>query len=209
MPQRHTLRTIEVFASLEGEGSRQGCPAVFLRLAGCNLRCPFCDTKYAWEEGREETVDSILEMVASARLKLPAKWVVLTGGEPLLQNVGPLIAGLHGLGLVVRIETNGTLEPRPAADWYTVSPKPPDHSYRPAFLKKAREVKLVVTRDLGFETVAAIRKDFPAAVPLFLQAQSNSVWSMKKAVALAERACREGTGEIRVSVQLHKLLGLN
>ncbi len=209
MPRRPTLRTIEVFASLEGEGGRQGAPAVFVRLAGCNLRCPFCDTKYAWEEGEEETVESLLEKVVEARRRLPAKWVVLTGGEPLLQNIGPFISALHGTGSLVRVETNGTIDPRPAADWYTLSPKPPDYSFRPAFSVKAREVKLVVSKDLTFDRTAAVRRSFDPSIPLFLQPQSNSAWSMKKAVALAERACREGLDEVRVSIQLHKVLGLD
>lgn len=208
MPRRHILKTIETFASLQGEGARQGEPAVFVRLAGCNLRCPFCDTKYALKGGREETVEDILVRIASLRLSLPAAWVVVTGGEPLLQDITPLVKGLHGLGLRVQVETNGTLEPRPPADWYSLSPKPPAYSYHLLFLKKASEIKLVVSRDLTIEVIEKIRKTFPTRVPIFLQVQDNARWSMKKAIALARRACREELENVRVSVQLHKILGL-
>lgn len=208
MPRPPTLRTIEVFASLQGEGLRQGEPSIFVRLAGCNLRCSFCDTKYAWRSGREEAVDDLLLKIARLWRALPAGWVVLTGGEPLAQDVAPLVRGVRRLGLRVQVETNGTFEPRPAADWYTLSPKPPLFSFRPGFVKKAREVKLVVSKELTFETVARMRRRFPLRVLILLQPQSGRRWSMKKAASLAFRACYEGLDNVRVSLQQHKALGL-
>lgn len=208
MPRPHTLRTIEIFSSIQGEGSHQGSPAVFVRLAGCNLRCPFCDTKYAWKEGREETVDAVLEKVAEVHRAFPAGWVSLTGGEPLAQDISPLVRGIHAMGLSVQVETNGTFAPRPQADWYALSPKPPGYAFDPGFRRKAREIKLVVTRGLDFGTVAGLRRAFPKTVPLFLQPQGDAVWSMDKAVGLAIKCCRAGLEPVLVSVQLHKVLGL-
>lgn len=208
MPRPPTLRTIEVFASLQGEGLRQGEPSIFVRLAGCNLRCSFCDTKYAWRSGREEAVDDLLLKIARLWRALPAGWVVLTGGEPLAQDVAPLVRGVRRLGLRVQVETNGTFEPRPPANWYTLSPKPPLFSFRPGFVKKAREVKLVVSRELTFETVARMRRRFPPRVPILLQPQSGLRWSMKKTASFAFRACYEGLDNVRVSLQQHKALGL-
>jgi len=204
-----TLKTIEVFASVQGEGLRQGEPTIFVRLAGCNLRCSFCDTKRAWGRGGIQTIGQIAEDVRRLWRGYPARWVCLTGGEPLAQDIEPLIRELRKDGLSIQVETNGTFDPRPGVDWYTVSPKPPCYGFRPGFRKKAREVKLVASRDLTAETVRAVRRTFPPATPLILQPQSNAAWSRQKAIKLLEGALGEGLGNIRVSVQLHKILNLN
>ncbi len=203
-----TLKTIEIFASVQGEGLRQGEPTIFVRLAGCNLRCGFCDTKKAWRSGREISVDTIVKEVGRLRRDFPATWVCLTGGEPLAQNVGPLVRRLHDEGLKVQIETNGTFPPEPGADWLTVSPKPPDFDLHPGFKKRVREVKLVVCRALDLDDVRTVRAAFPPTVPLILQPQSNALWSRRKAIKLLEDAGRSGLEGLRLSVQLHKLYGL-
>jgi 7-carboxy-7-deazaguanine synthase len=203
-----TLKTTEIFASVQGEGLRQGDPTIFVRLAGCNLRCGFCDTKRAWRAGRELPVDAIVEEVARLRSGYPAAWVCLTGGEPLAQNVRPLVLRLHEADLNVQIETNGTFPPDPRADWHSVSPKPPDYDVHPGFFKRAREVKLVVCRDLTLDAVRTVRAAFPAATPIFLQPRSNAAWSRKKALGLLEGTLRSGFGGVRLSAQLHKVYGL-
>jgi 7-carboxy-7-deazaguanine synthase len=208
MRRPHTLKTTEVFASVQGEGLRQGEPTVFVRLSGCNRRCAFCDTKTAWWGGRETPVDKIIDEVERLRRGFPAVWVCLTGGEPLAQDVGPLVRRLHAEGFKVQVETNGTFPPEPAADWHTVSPKPPDYDVHPGFIKRAREVKLVVCRALTLDAVRTVRKTFPPAVPLILQPQSNAAWSRKKALKILRDAARSGLTGIRVSVQLHKVYGL-
>jgi 7-carboxy-7-deazaguanine synthase len=204
-----TLKAIEVFASVQGEGLRQGQPTLFVRLSGCNLRCGFCDTKRAWKRGEERTVDALVADVAALRAKFPARWVCLTGGEPLGQDVRPLVRALKRAGLSVQVETNGTYPPVAGIDWTTLSPKPPGYDHHPGFLKTAREVKLVVCRDLGFDTLRALRDAFPARVPIILQPQSNAAWSMKKAMRLLELSLLAGLDDIRVSVQLHKTLGID
>jgi 7-carboxy-7-deazaguanine synthase len=203
-----TLKTIEIFASVQGEGLRQGEPTIFVRLAGCNLRCSFCDTKKAWRGGRELSVEKIAGEVARLRRGFPATWACLTGGEPLAQDVRALVLRLHDDGLKVQIETNGTFPPDPRADWHTVSPKPPDYDVHPGFKKRAREVKVVVCRGLHLDDVRSMRAAFPPAVPLILQPQSNAAWSMKKALDLLEGAGRSGLAGVRISVQLHKIYGL-
>jgi organic radical activating enzyme len=203
-----TLKTTEIFASVQGEGLRQGEPTIFVRLAGCNRRCCFCDTKKAWRGGRETPVERIVEKIGRLRLDSPTEWVCLTGGEPLAQDVGPLVRRLHETGLKVQVETNGTFPPEPGADWITVSPKPPDYDFHPGFLKRAREVKLVVCRTLTLDAVRTVRKSFPPEIPLILQPQSNALWSRKKTLKILEDAYRIGLSNIRVSVQLHKVYGL-
>jgi len=208
MRRRSTLKTTEIFASVQGEGLRQGEPTIFVRLSGCNRRCAFCDTKKAWRGGRETPVAGIAAEVDRLRRLSPAAWVCLTGGEPLAQDVGPLVRLLHRRGLRVQVETNGTFPPEPQADWHTVSPKPPDYDVHPGFVKRAREVKLVVCRSLTPDAVRAVRRAFPPAIPVILQPQSNAAWSREKALKLLEGASRAGLGGIRVSVQLHKVYGL-
>lgn len=203
-----TLKTTEIFASVQGEGLRQGEPTVFVRLAGCNRRCGFCDTKKAWRAGRETPVDRIMEEVVRLRRAFPSAWVCLTGGEPLAQDVRPLVRRLHEEGLKVQVETNGTFPPDPAADWITLSPKPPDYDFHPGFLKRAREVKLVVCRSLTLDAVRTTRAAFPPETPLILQPQSNAPWSRRKALRMLEEAYRSGLTGIRLSLQLHKIYGL-
>jgi 7-carboxy-7-deazaguanine synthase len=99
------LLVCETFASLMGESTRAGLPAYFIRLTGCNLRCRYCDTVYAYEGGEEMTVAAL---VAMARAQ-PHRLVLLTGGEPLLQDETPdLLAGLADAGCTVCLETNGS-----------------------------------------------------------------------------------------------------
>ncbi len=207
MPRRPTLKTVEIFSSIQGEGLRQGEPTIFVRLAGCNLRCSFCDTKEAWGEGTERTVDDILGEILRLRDDVPSLWVAITGGEPLVQDIAPLVSALHGEGFRIQLETNGTRPPMVEADWISVSPKPPDYDFHPEFVRVSREVKLVVCRTLDFETVRAVRKAFPSSVPVLLQAQSNASWSVRKAGKLLERATQGGLDNLRISAQLHKVFG--
>ncbi|MGD1008746.1 MAG: 7-carboxy-7-deazaguanine synthase QueE [Candidatus Aminicenantales bacterium] len=208
MRRPRTLKTIEAFASVQGEGLRQGEPTLFVRLAGCNLSCAFCDTKRAWGGGRERTVAEIAGEVRKLWRGWPARWVCLTGGEPLAQDIGPLVRELRRQGLFIQVETNGTFEPAPSADWYTLSPKPPAYAFHPGFKKKAREVKLVVSRDLTGDRVRSVRRAFPPSTPIILQPQSNTLWSRRKALKLLEETTRQGLENIRVSVQLHKIYDL-
>jgi len=100
------LRINETFLSIQGEGTCAGLPCFFIRLAGCNLRCSYCDTKYAWDDsdGSETEIDNLLEQAAESRVKL----VEVTGGEPLLQPaVFPLMRELVESGYTVLLETSG------------------------------------------------------------------------------------------------------
>jgi 7-carboxy-7-deazaguanine synthase len=206
MPRPRTLKIAEIFASLQGEGLRQGEPTIFVRLAGCDLRCPFCDTKRAWTGGRPTSVERIADRVARLKKARPAEWIVLTGGEPLMQDVGPLVRLLKSTGFKIQVETNGHYYRRLPADWYTVSPKPPDYIFHPEYRTKAREVKLVASRELTFAVVTRIRDAFPPATPLLLQPESNTALSRAKALRLLRRAAKEGRTNVRLSLQMHKIL---
>ena len=108
----------EIFYSLQGEGAHTGVPSVFIRFSGCNLRCPFCDTFH--EEGRPMSEEEII----SEANKYPARWIILTGGEPSLFIDSGFVERLkRATGKEIAIETNGT-HPLPSGiDWVTLSPK--------------------------------------------------------------------------------------
>jgi 7-carboxy-7-deazaguanine synthase len=101
-----TLKVNEIFYSIQGESSMMGFPCVFVRLTYCNLRCAYCDTEYAFYEGKDMTIDEILSEIK----KFNCKFVEITGGEPLVQeNVHSLIKRLCDSGYQVMIETGGSL----------------------------------------------------------------------------------------------------
>jgi 7-carboxy-7-deazaguanine synthase len=129
----------EIFYTLQGEGAQTGRPSVFCRFAGCNLwsgreadrakaTCSFCDTDFVGtdgsEGGRYASAEALADMVAALwPADQKARFVVCTGGEPLLQLDPPLIDALHLRGFEIAVETNGTIPPPPGLDWVCVSPK--------------------------------------------------------------------------------------
>lgn len=120
-----TMPVCEQFVSLQGEGIWLGVPSVFIRFAGCNLACPWCDTPYASREPLEFRDVPLTELVAYATADPKVRQVVLTGGEPLLQPLLPeLTRQLKAQGLTITIETNGTLPPGDVVcDLASLSPK--------------------------------------------------------------------------------------
>jgi 7-carboxy-7-deazaguanine synthase len=139
------IRLSEIFYSLQGEGFHAGTPAVFIRAAGCNLACAFCDTDFSLKEKLEP------EEVVGRIAEYPARFVVLTGGEPTIQpdSIRALVALLHERGYYVTMETNGTSTDTLGVDWVTVSPK---LSQKGEWnLKTGDELKLVYEgQDLAF-----------------------------------------------------------
>ncbi len=115
----HSYIVNEIFYSLQGEGCHTGTPAVFLRLAGCNLQCPFCDTQH------QSFTPMTAEDIVAAVSQYPARTVIVTGGEPTLQLDAELTTALHEAGFCIHLETNGTQPLREgiSVDWLTCSPK--------------------------------------------------------------------------------------
>ncbi len=123
----------EIFHSLQGEGPASGTPSVFLRLALCNLVCTWCDTKYTWDwrshDYRTEVIELPLEQVERNILAYGCRHLVITGGEPLLQQGGlaSLVRSLKGREFTFEVETNGTIAPHAElvedVDQWNVSPK--------------------------------------------------------------------------------------
>ena len=146
----------EIFYTLQGEGSHAGRPAVFCRFAGCNLWsgrepdratavCRFCDTDFVGTDGtlggKFKSADALADQIEA---QWPAgdrahRFVVMTGGEPLLQVDGALIAALHARGFQIAVETNGTIAAPAGIDWICVSPK----AGAPWIQREGHELKLV------------------------------------------------------------------
>jgi 7-carboxy-7-deazaguanine synthase len=151
----------EIFYTIQGEGANTGRPAVFLRFAGCNLWtgrerdraraiCQFCDTEFVGTEADGGTFATAAELGSVVEARWPSgvpssRFVVCTGGEPLLQLDAPLIADLHTRGFVVAIETNGTILAPPGVDWTCVSPK----ADAELVLRRGDELKLVYPQERG------------------------------------------------------------
>lgn len=127
------MKINEIFYSLQGEGEHTGKPAVFVRFAGCNLKCDFCDTDFvSYTEMSEEDI-------VSAVLEYPANIVILTGGEPTLQLTSSLLQKLCDAKRQVHIETNGTKQlPEGPINWVTCSPK-----YATLHIQRIDELKVV------------------------------------------------------------------
>ncbi len=189
------LQLAEIFYSLQGEGTWTGTPAVFVRLAGCNLSCAFCDTDYALK-----FLASVDEVTAAVRAQGGGcRTVILTGGEPLAQRETPaLIAALRADGRRVHIESNGTLATELPDDvWLTVSPK---ERLDPAMAQRADEAKLIVDGRVPLEWLTA----FGARTRMFLQPEGNKPAN----VALAVAAAKNDPDRLRLSLQTHKFIGL-
>jgi len=191
------LAIAEIFFSIQGEGVHVGKAAVFVRLAGCNLSCHFCDTDYAVREFLP--IPAVLERVAELDPS-GAAFVILTGGEPLAQRQTPrLIAALLDDGRQVHIESNGSVAvDLPAACWLTVSPK---ERLDPTMAHRADEVKLIVDRRVPLEWLdtAPWRN-----VPISLQPENNRPENIDLALA----AIAKHPARLRLSAQLHKYLGV-
>ena len=101
------MKISEIFYSIEGEGIEIGRPEVFIRLTGCNLRCGWCDTKYALNDGKEMSIDEIIQEIG----RYPCKNISITGGEPLLQReeLLELVEGLKEMNYWIQLNTNGTI----------------------------------------------------------------------------------------------------
>jgi 7-carboxy-7-deazaguanine synthase len=189
------LQLAEIFYSVQGEGTWTGTPAVFVRLAGCNLSCSFCDTDYALKFFA--SVSDVVRLVREAGGACPL--VILTGGEPLAQREAlALIDALRADGRRVHIESNGTLPTELPDDvWLTVSPK---ERLSPEMARRANEAKLIVDGRVPEEWIGA----FGETTPMFLQPEGNKPSN----VTLAVEAAKRDPGRLRLSLQTHKFIGV-
>ena len=211
----------ELFPTLQGEGAHAGRAAVFCRFAGCNLWsgreedrataiCQFCDTDFVGSDGfgggKFDTAISLADAIESAWRSTSAgpqqRYVVFTGGEPLLQLDDQLIAALHQKGFAVAIETNGTMKVPKGVDWVCVSPK----AGSDLIVLQADELKLVIPQqdhaDLEKIMARFERMDYRNR---FLQPMDGP--DLKSNTELAVSLCQKRP-LWRLSLQFHKLIGI-
>jgi 7-carboxy-7-deazaguanine synthase (Cx14CxxC type) len=209
-----TYAVKEIFYTLQGEGANTGRAAVFCRFSGCNLWtgreedraeaiCQFCDTDFVGTDGPGGGKFASPEALAAA---VAATWpdanpgrrfVVCTGGEPLLQLDAPLLSALHAEGFEVAVETNGTLPPPDDIDWLCVSPK----ALAPLVVRTGDELKLVYPQE-GVDPAQFEQLGFEH---FFLQPMDGPELEANTASAL--QYCL-GHPRWRLSLQTHKLLGI-
>ena len=208
-----TYSVKEIFYTLQGEGARAGRAAIFLRFAGCNLWsglekdragavCKFCDTEFVGTDGagggRFATAAELAGTVARCWGAAPGpRYVVCTGGEPLLQLDPPLVEALHAAGFEIAIETNGTLLPPPGIDWVCVSPKADAEQV----LTRGDELKLVYPQT-GGDPARYAGQSFRH---FFLQPMDNPNRAANTEAATAYCLAHP---QWRLSLQTHKLLGI-
>lgn len=180
----------EIFYSFQGEGFWTGTPAIFLRLALCNLKCPFCDTDFS--ASTPMTAEEILSSLGKA--SKDCRTVVLTGGEPALQADEALIKALHKSGYTIHIETNGTKALPEGIDWITLSPKSDWLKDAEPVITEADELKLVYTGQNPERWLSFNAKHF------FLQPCSQKNTSEVLAYILEHPGWR-------LSLQTHKYFG--
>jgi 7-carboxy-7-deazaguanine synthase len=202
----------EIFYTLQGEGANAGRAAVFCRFAGCNLwsgreqdrataQCLFCDTDFVGTDGsgggRFADAATLADACRAVAEPAGASFVVLTGGEPMLQVDAPLIDALHASGFEIAIETNGTLPVAPGLDWICVSPKAGTELKQ----RTGHELKLVYPQDgLAPETLEGL-----AFTHRFLQPMDGP--DRDRNTALAVAYCKAHP-LWRLSLQTHKLIGI-
>lgn len=189
------LQLVEVFYSIQGEGLWAGTPSVFVRLAGCNLSCRFCDTDYAIKEFA--TIERIVQRVREAGNDCPM--VILTGGEPLAQKeTVALIHALRNDGRRVHIESNGTIFTELPDDvWLCVSPK---ERVDRRMAARANEAKLIVDRRVPEEHLDL----FAQHETILLQPEGNRASN----IALALEYAKTHPKRFRLSLQTHKTIGV-
>ena len=202
----------EIFYTLQGEGTHAGRPAVFCRFSGCNLWtgreedrskaiCQFCDTDFVGTDGegggKFKDAASLANTINALwpRTYVKSKFVVFTGGEPLLQLDAALIDAMHAVGFTIAIETNGTIEVPDGVDWICVSPKMGSELK----VKKGNELKVVIPQ-FGQPLATYETLDFDH---FYLQAMDGPL--LADNLHLAIETCKRNP-KWMLSIQTHKLL---
>lgn len=190
------LKIVDIFYSIQGEGKFSGYPCIFIRLHGCNLDCYFCDEDLHKGAYESFTCAEILQKIKEH----PSQHVVITGGEPSLNDINEFIDALHEKGYSVAVETNGyKFVNIKNADWITYSPK----DWNALHVEGFNEYKFVVGRQSDIKKLLHIKSN----KPIYIQPQSNKDTVDKKNTDFCIDLVKKNP-HFRLSVQLHKYLGV-
>jgi 7-carboxy-7-deazaguanine synthase len=200
----HTITSLpimEAFYTLQGEGFHQGKAAYFIRLAGCDVGCFWCDVKESWDENLYP-LQSIEEIVLKAK-KNPARLAVITGGEPTLYNLEQLTSSLQKEGFSTNIETSGSSPLTGTWDWICLSPKkfkPP----LPEIFLKANELKIIVFNRSDFAWAEKYAAEVSSECKLYLQPE----WSKSEIVTPWIVDYIKENPQWQLSLQIHKYINV-
>jgi len=192
---------MEMFDTLQGEGFHAGKAAFFIRLAGCDVGCSWCDVKESWEAENHPILE--LKTIKAAIANSKATIVVVTGGEPTLHPLEALVEAIHACGKQAHIETAGTNNTNAKFDWITFSPKkfkaPVD-----AYLTKAHELKVVAFNKHDILWATEWQKKLHDTCKLYIQCE----WSKREQIAPMLVSFVKENPEWTLSVQTHKYLNI-
>ena len=190
---------MEMFYSLQGEGFHQGRAAFFIRLAGCDVGCVWCDVKESWDASKHPTL-SIEEIVTAAKAN-PSRLAIVTGGEPLLYNLDPLTNALRAAGFQTNIETSGSSPMSGKWDWICLSPKkfkaPLEEN-----ISLASELKVVVFNKHDFDWAETYAKQVSPSCKLYLQPE----WDKAAQITPLVIDYIKANPKWELSAQLHKYI---
>jgi len=196
-PQQYPV--MEMFYSLQGEGYHQGKAAFFIRLAGCDVGCVWCDVKDSWDASKHPVLS--IEQIVDSALKHPARLAIITGGEPLLYNLNPLTAALKVAGFQTNIETSGSSPMSGQWDWVCLSPK----KFKAPLLENlplASELKVVVFNNSDFDWAETYAKQVASHCKLYLQPE----WDKQAHITPIVIDYIKENPQWELSVQLHKYI---
>ncbi|HEY8660030.1 MAG TPA: 7-carboxy-7-deazaguanine synthase QueE [Hanamia sp.] len=195
------LPVMEAFYTLQGEGFHQGKAAYFIRLAGCDVGCVWCDVKESWDKDLYP-LQSIEEIVTETK-KYPGKLVVITGGEPTLYNLEELTKALQKEGFSTNIETSGSSPLSGSWNWICLSPKkfkPP----LPGILLKANELKIIVFNKSDFAWAEQYADLVSSSCKLYLQPE----WDKAELVTPWIIDYIKENPKWQLSLQIHKYINV-
>ncbi len=190
---------MESFYSIQGEGTHSGKPSYFIRLAGCDVNCDWCDVKDSWDidSSQYKSIDEITNEIK----KFSTDLVIITGGEPLMHNLTDLTSALKKLGKKIHIETSGTHPVSGYFDWICFSPKkfkkPLDE-----FFKISNELKIIISKDSDFSWAEYLLRQIKNKPELILQAE----WSKSEIINPKILDYIKSNPKWRISLQTHKYL---
>ena len=190
---------MELFYSLQGEGYHQGKAAFFIRLAGCDVGCIWCDVKDSWDASKHPVL-SVEEIVAAAAAH-PSRIAIVTGGEPLLHQLDPLTTALRAAGFQTHIETSGSSPMSGSWDWVCLSPKK-FKAPLPEAVTAADELKVVVFNKSDFDWANSFVNDLAADCKKYLQPE----WEKSDAMTPLVIEYIKQNPSWELSAQLHKYI---
>jgi 7-carboxy-7-deazaguanine synthase len=199
IPITLSLPLVEAFYTIQGEGFHQGKAAYFIRLGGCDVGCIWCDVKESWDASAHP-LQTVSEMVSRAK-KFPGRIAVVTGGEPLMHNCGPLTRELHAAGLQTHIETSGAYPLSGEWDWICLSPKKFKQPLAGP-VDQADELKVVIYHPSDFSWAESYAEKVKPACRLFLQPE----WSKREIIVPLITEYILENPKWTFSLQLHKYI---